>query len=113
MSTNNDNVLASEHKYNRALPQFVRKDIDQEAQEWKQQFLDGFKNAWINEEHVDWGLAMSSCRIFRRYVSSLTYPLTDGDREQLCKLLIPLITHKECTSDCQTRIASVLNRVIQ
>ncbi len=59
-------INASHFKYNKSLPEFVRRDVDHEAQDWKNQFFDGFKKALIDDEHVDWGLAMSSVRIFHR-----------------------------------------------
>jgi hypothetical protein len=58
----------SEYKYNKFLPDFVRKDIDQEAAEWKEQFFNGLKNAIVDENTVDWPLVMSSIRIYHRYV---------------------------------------------
>lgn len=67
-TSNIDVSLASEYKYNQFMPPFVKETISQEAIEWKEQFFTGFKNALIDEDNVDWTCAMSSVRIFHRYV---------------------------------------------
>ncbi len=52
-------------KYNNALPDFMKKDIPLEMEQWKKQMIEGFEKV-SSSEKKDWYLLLSSIRLFRR-----------------------------------------------
>lgn len=112
LSTRKDKIESNSYeqvKYNKFLPDDIKKHVLTEIDEWKKELLNGFRKFQTTK---NWETLEMSIELLGRYFE-VDYPLSLQEREEICLIMCNAILDPNIDLGLQTLVCLSLNGFIK